>query len=64
MYGESNIEIYKTVCKTDGPWNLPCDSGNSNRGFCNRQKDEEGREMGGKVGREGTWVYLWLILDV
>ena len=32
------------------------------RGLCNRQKDEEGREMGAKVGREGAWVYLWLIL--
>ena len=21
-----------------------------------------GREMGGRFGREGTWVYLWLIL--
>jgi len=21
-----------------------------------------GREMGGGFGREGTWVYLWLIL--
>ena len=23
-----------------------------------------GREMEGRFGREGTWVYLWLILDV
>ena len=23
-----------------------------------------GREMGGRLGREGTWVYLSLILDV
>ena len=30
MYGESNIEIYSTMCKTDR--NLLCDSGNSNRG--------------------------------
>jgi len=21
-----------------------------------------GKEMGGKFGREGAWVYLWLIL--
>ena len=32
MYGESNIEIYNTMCKTDGQWNLLYDSGNSNRG--------------------------------
>ena len=25
-------------------------------------KGEVGREMGGRAGREGTWVYLWLIL--
>ena len=31
-------------------------------GLCNRLKDGVGREMGGSSWREGTWVYLWLIL--
>ena len=32
MYGESNIEIYNTMCKTDSHGDLLYDSGNSNRG--------------------------------
>ena len=39
--------------------NLLCDSGNSDRGSAT---GGVGREMGGRSGREGTWVYLWLIL--
>ena len=41
--------------------NLLYDSGNSNRGS-NRLKGRIAREMGGRSWREGTWVYLWLIL--
>ena len=41
--------------------NLLYDSGNSN-GFWDRQRGEVGREIGRRCGREGTWVYLWLIL--
>ena len=32
------------------------------QGLCDRLKGGRGREMGGRPGREGTWVYLWLIL--
>ena len=32
MYGESNMETYITICKTDGQWGLLYNSGNSNRG--------------------------------
>ena len=32
MYGNSNIEIYNTICKIANG-NLLYDSGNSNRGF-------------------------------
>ena len=51
MYGESNIEIYNTMCKTDGQWNLLYDSGNSNRGFATGRRMRrggrwEGRDMG------------------
>ena len=31
-------------------------------GLCDRLKGGVGRELGGRAGREGTWVYLWLIL--
>ena len=32
IYGESNMETYNTICKTDSQWDLLYDSGNSNRG--------------------------------
>ena len=62
IYGESNMEIYNTICKTDSQWETAVWLRELKQGLCNRQKDEEGREMGAKVGREGAWVYLWLIL--
>ena len=31
-------------------------------GLCDRLKGGVGREVGGRPWREGTWVYLWLIL--
>ena len=37
--------------------NLLYDSGNSNRGSVTTEKDGIGR----RFGREGTWVFLWLI---
>ena len=30
--------------------------------LCDRLKGGVGREMGRRFRREGTWVYLWLIL--
>ena len=62
MYGEKNTEIYKTTCETDRKRDLVYDSGNSNRGSCDRLNGGVGREMGGRSGREGTCVYLWLLL--
>ena len=37
-------------------------AGNSNRGSVSTYKGGMGREMGGRVKREGTYVYLRLIL--
>ena len=48
MYGESNIEIYRTICKT-ACGNLLYDSGNS--GLCDRLKGGwGGRQEGGNLG--------------
>ena len=32
------------------------------QGLCDRLKGGVRREMGGRLGREGAYVYLWLIL--
>ena len=62
IYGESNVETYNTICKTDNQWALQYHSGNSSRYSVTSQRGRMGREMGRKFGREGTWVYLWLTL--
>ena len=62
MFGESNMETYNTICKTDSHGLLLYDSGNSNRGSVTISKGGTQREMGGSFGREGTWMHLWLIL--
>ena len=59
MYGESNIEIYNTMCKADSHRNLLYDSGNSNGDWLKRGV---GKEKGGRSERKETWMYLWLIL--
>ena len=55
------METYITICQIANG-NLLYGSGNSNRGSVTIQKSERGKEMGGRGRREGTWVYLWLIL--
>ena len=61
MYGENNIEIYNTMCKTDSQWEFAVWL----RELKRAQQQAEGwggKGDGGRSGREGTWVYLWLIL--
>ena len=41
--------------------NLLYGSGNSNRGSVSTWRGGMGREMGGRLQREGIYVYLWLI---
>ena len=46
MYGESNTEIYKTICKTDSHWEFSTQLRVLKQGLCDRLKGEMGREMG------------------
>ena len=55
------METYIAICKIDSNGNLLYVSGNSNRGSVSTERDGVGREMGGRVKREGIYVYLWLI---
>ena len=41
---------------------IHCMTQGTQTGLCDRLKGGMGREMGGRSGREETWVYLWLIL--
>ena len=53
-YGDSNTEIYNTMCKTDSQWEFSVQFRELKQGLCDRLK--------GDVGREMTWMYPWLIL--
>ena len=60
LHGESNIEIYKTICKIDSQQEFVVWLRELKQGLWDRLKG--GMEGGGKeVGRKGRLVYLWLI---
>ena len=55
------MEAYITVCKIDSQWGFAVCLMKLKQGLCiNLERwDEEG--MGGRLKREGIYVYLWLI---
>ena len=59
---QSTIEIYNTTYKTDSQWEFAVWLRELKQRLFNRLKSGVGREMGGRSGRQETWVYLWLIL--
>ena len=58
MYGESNMEIYNTICKIDSQWKFAVWLRELKWGLCDRLKGVMGRQIGWRFGKEGTWVYL------
>ena len=61
MYGESPMETYITVYKTDSQWEFAVRLGNSIRGSVTSYRGGMGWEIGGRFKREGTYVCLWPI---
>ena len=59
IYGESNIEIYNTLCKTESQRDFAVWLRELKQGLCNRLKGGEEREM----GRRGHgYTYGWFLL--
>ena len=58
MYGKSNVETYITICKIDSQWEFAVWLRKFKQGLC---INLEGREMGGRLKRKGSYVYLWFI---
>ena len=58
MYGESNMEIYITICKIDSQWEFAVYLREFEQGLCINPEGWMGRKMGGMVKRKGTYVYL------
>ena len=59
MYGESNTEIYITICKIDSEWEFAVWLKELKPGLCQHLERWDG--VGGGRQREGTYMYLWLI---
>ena len=60
--GDENIEIYSALWKVDSQRGFTVWLRELKQGLCDSLKAAVGIETGGRPGREGTWVYLWLIL--
>ena len=61
MYGKSNMETYITICKIDSQWDFAVWLTKLKQGLLSTSRVGMGREMGGRLKREGIYVYLWLI---
>ena len=61
MYGNSNIEIYITICKIDSQQEFSVWLRKLKQGLCINLEGWDAREMGGRFKREGIYVYLCLI---
>ena len=62
MYGESNMETYNAICKTDNQWEFAVWLGELKQGLCDRLKDGVGREMGGR-GHGYTYGLFLMMYD-
>ena len=45
MYGESNLEIYNTICKIDSQWEFEVRLSKLKQELCDRLKGGRGREV-------------------
>ena len=61
MYGESNMEAYIVICKVDSQWGFAVCLRKLKQGISIKLDSWDGREIGGRLKREGIFVYLWLI---
>ena len=53
------METYTIICKIDSQQEFAVWlRGNSNRGFVSTGRNGMGREMGGRLEREGIYIYL------
>ena len=61
MYGESNMETYITIWKTDSQWEFVVCLRELKQGLCINLEGWMGKEIGGRFRRKGIYVYLLLI---
>ena len=57
MYGESNMETYITICKTDSPWEFAVDLRKLKHGLCINLEGCNGEEDGREVQEGYMYIY-------
>ena len=62
MCGESNMEIYITISEMNDWWGFALWLREFKQGLCDNLEEWDGKGDGREFWKEGTWVYLWLIL--
>ena len=58
MYGESSLETYITICKTDSQWEIAVCLRGLKQGLCINLEGWGGEGDGSEAEREGIYVYL------
>ena len=61
LYGESNMETYITIRKIDSQWEFALCLRELKQGLCINLEGCDGEGDGRGEGREGAYIYLWLI---
>ena len=61
MYGESNMETYIAIYKTNSQQELAVWLRKLKQGLCTNLEGWDGEGDGREVQREGIYVYPWLI---
>ena len=56
-YGESNMETYITICKTDSPWEFAVDLRKLKHGLCINLEGCNGEEDGREVQEGYMYIY-------
>ena len=54
MYGESNIEIYNTMCETDSQWEFAVWLRELKQGLCDNQQGWDGERDGREAWKGGA----------
>ena len=60
LYGESNMDIYNTICKIDSQWEFTVWIRELKQGPCDNLEGWNGEGNCREVWREGIWMYQWL----
>ena len=53
MYGESNMEIYNSICKIDSQWEFAIWLRELKQGLCDNSEEWDGEGDGREVRKEG-----------